>query len=157
MRELAKEFLNKLGPHWFREFLKMYTAELIRQCRGVVILSDDFYRLGPLLDLIGPQWFSISKSSADFDAALKTKLTQLYERHKRDRQGFQSRPVPFRASHPALFAMQNLVRALALLDKNWKRRVDALPKPNQLARVYSAAELDQMVADMESVRKPGMR
>ncbi len=38
----------------------------------------------------------------------------------------------------------------ATLDKRWKRRIEALPKPNGLARIYSARELDAMVVDMES-------
>jgi hypothetical protein len=37
----------------------------------------------------------------------------------------------------------------ATLDRQWKRRVDSLPKPNELARVYYEPELDQLVADVE--------
>jgi hypothetical protein len=80
---------------------------------------------------------------------------------------------------PATFAYNNLVRTLVLearsyrlerndgidfchavmasaftsfatLDKAWKRRVERLPKPNKLARIYYSQELDQMVEDMES-------
>lgn len=40
--------------------------------------------------------------------------------------------------------------SFATLDKHWKRRVEGLPKPNRIARVYSAAELDAMVTEMES-------
>jgi hypothetical protein len=35
------------------------------------------------------------------------------------------------------------------LDKQWKRRIEALPKPNGLARIYYAPELDQLVAHLE--------
>ena len=38
---------------------------------------------------------------------------------------------------------------VATLDKHWKRRVESLPKPNGLARIYYAPELDQMVDDIE--------
>lgn len=41
----------------------------------------------------------------------------------------------------------------ATLDKHWKRRVENLPKPPKpysLARIYSKAELDNMVTDIES-------
>lgn len=38
----------------------------------------------------------------------------------------------------------------ATLDKSWKRRVERLPKPNRLARIYYAQELDSMVADIDS-------
>jgi hypothetical protein len=87
--------------------------------------------------------------------------------------------LPFNASKPASFTFGNLMRTLimeaktsplkkgegldfchavlassystfATLDKHWKRRVENLPKPNRLARIYSAPELDQMVTDIES-------
>jgi hypothetical protein len=40
--------------------------------------------------------------------------------------------------------------SVAALDKHWKRRVEALPKPNGLARIYFAGELEQLVADLEA-------
>ena len=86
--------------------------------------------------------------------------------------------VPYSASHRATFTYLNLVRTLILelkgyrikagdgidfcqavvassyscaatLDKHWKRRVESLPKPNGLARIYYSQELDQMVDDIE--------
>jgi hypothetical protein len=36
------------------------------------------------------------------------------------------------------------------LDKRWKRRVEQLPKPNGLAPVYYARELDVLVDDIEA-------
>jgi hypothetical protein len=41
----------------------------------------------------------------------------------------------------------------ATLDKHWKRRVDALPKPNNLARIYYRPQLDQLVLDVEAVSR----
>ena len=38
----------------------------------------------------------------------------------------------------------------AAFDKQWKRRVESLPQPNGLARIYYEPELDQMVTDIES-------
>jgi hypothetical protein len=92
--------------------------------------------------------------------------------------------LPFQPSKPATFTYVNLVRTLivdakayrlkegdgvdfchavmasafarlATLDKHWKRRVENLPKPNTLARIYYQPELDKMVADIESWLKPG--
>ncbi len=40
--------------------------------------------------------------------------------------------------------------SFATLDKSWKRRIDNLPKPNKLACIYYAQELDQMVDDINS-------
>jgi hypothetical protein len=88
-------------------------------------------------------------------------------------------PIGFNPKRPATFAWNHLVRNLvinakghppkagdgrdlchavvgaaygsfAALDKHWKQRVAALPKPNGLAKIYYAPELDQLVADLES-------
>lgn len=40
------------------------------------------------------------------------------------------------------------------LDKQWKRRVQALPALNQLARTYYRPEIDQLVATMEALNSP---
>jgi hypothetical protein len=87
--------------------------------------------------------------------------------------------LPFNPAAPATFTYFNLVRTLILeakshvlkkgdgtdfchaamasafatvgtLDKHWKRRVESLPKPNRLARIYYAPELSKMVDDIES-------
>lgn len=39
---------------------------------------------------------------------------------------------------------------VATLDKQWKRRVENLPKPNQLARVFYRPEVDQLVELLET-------
>ncbi len=88
--------------------------------------------------------------------------------------------MPFDASRRATFTYVNLIRtlilesksyrlkkgdggdfchamiasafaSLATLDKHWKRRIESLPKPNHLARLYYAQELDTMVSDLESL------
>jgi len=38
---------------------------------------------------------------------------------------------------------------VAALDKHWKRRVENLPEPNQVAKIYYAPELDKMVSAIE--------
>ena len=43
--------------------------------------------------------------------------------------------------------------SIAALDKHWKRRVEALPGPNGLARIYSRNELDQLVDDLENAAR----
>jgi hypothetical protein len=87
--------------------------------------------------------------------------------------------LPFDPSRPATFVQVHLLRALiveakqhrlkrghgldfshavmagafasvAMLDKHWKRRLEALPKPNKIARIYYEPELDQRVSDIES-------
>jgi hypothetical protein len=85
---------------------------------------------------------------------------------------------PFKPAFPAIFAYVNLVRMLILetkgfalkrgdgmdfcqavigsafasvatLDKHWKRRVESLPQPNGLAKVYCSPYLDAMVDEIE--------
>jgi hypothetical protein len=91
-------------------------------------------------------------------------------------------PIAFNPKQPATFAWNHLVRGLvinakghppkkgdgrdlchavmgaaygsfAALDKQWKKRVAALPEPNGLAKIYYSPELDQLVADLESHAK----
>lgn len=37
------------------------------------------------------------------------------------------------------------------LDKHWKRRVEALPAPHQLARTYYRPEIDQLIDALEAL------
>jgi hypothetical protein len=43
---------------------------------------------------------------------------------------------------------------IATLDKKWRDRAKAIKHRDQLARVYSAPELEQFVADLESAIPP---
>jgi hypothetical protein len=45
--------------------------------------------------------------------------------------------------------MASAFATFGAIDKQWKRRIAALPTPNQLARIYQEPELDQMI-DFES-------
>ena len=40
---------------------------------------------------------------------------------------------------------------IAALDKKWKRRIEALPEPNNLAKIYCQPELDDMVSAIEAL------
>jgi hypothetical protein len=145
----------------------------------VISLSDEFFRLGAVLSWVGPQRESIRKGSAKMDELLRNKFGEVAAKSQREgtlwlEQRFPR--IPFNPAQPAHFVYQNLFRILvdeaaafktndamdfchtvlasayasfATLDKRWKRRVESLPKPNQLARIYCASELDQMVVDME--------
>lgn len=97
--------------------------------------------------------------------------------------------VSFRGDKPAMFAYENIIRgfvmdrgtqpkkgdgldlshavlgsayaSFAALDGQWKKRIESLPRPNGLARIYSEPEMDQMVTDIEGecikIRKLGAR
>ncbi len=200
--EAVRMFLDDIGPRWFpvdlnlvnvmqrelngvhpnracisEKFLRSYVARLIQDYTGkVTILSDDFFRLGGVLDWVGPDRESIRKGSAESDELLRDKIGKA-ARYKRDEGWLNQRfpLIPFNPSLRASFVFQNLLRILvqagtfkkgdaldfchavmatafasfATLDSYWKLRIESLPKPNQLARIYCASELDQMVTDME--------
>lgn len=199
---IVKTFLDELGSHWFpvelntvevvqreqegkgpaesclsQDFMRDYFKVLMRDCspsNGKLIdLSDNFFRLGAVLDWVGPQRDSIREQAGKLDETLKNLICKV-------RPKFNRNPLPalpFNPSKRAGFTSFNLVRTLivesgqlkpgdgldfshavigsafasvAALDKHWKRRIEGLPKPNGLAHIYSAPELDKMVTDIES-------
>jgi len=206
--EAVKAFLDEIGPRWFpakldptevikgelrgespgtvcvdQNFLKSYVADLMRNYTPgsgkVICLSDDFFRLGPILDRLGPQRESLSKTSAQFDELLKSERAAVRGTFKRDPELLDRKfpRIPFNPARPAFFVYMNMLRILAVeasslkkgdgldfchavmacafasfatLDKRWKHRVASLPTPNRLARIYCPSELDQMAVDIES-------
>jgi hypothetical protein len=163
------------------EFFNSYVAERMRSYdKKVFALNDEFFSLATVMDRLGPQRKSISEASEEFDQMLKDKMSALREMSKRDPSLLDKKVplIPFDPARRARFVFFNLLRIMAVesnslkpgdgmdlchavmacafanftaLDKHWKRRIAELPKPNWLARVYSYAELDQMVTDIEAV------
>ena len=204
--DTVKSFLNQLGPHWFpvelnpfkvveremngasrsescasRDFMDAYFRDRIKdfapRSGKIIDLSEDFFRLGAVLDWVAPQRDSIRELSAEFDGIVKDSTSRTRIKYERN----PLPPTPFNPSKPATFALRNLVRTLiieskthrvkkgdgldfchaviasafanfATLDKHWKRRIEGLPKPNGLARIYSGPELDKMVTDIGKLR-----
>lgn len=203
--DAVKSFLDQLGCHWvpvelnpFKivereqkgvglaeacispDFMQAYfrdrTAGYSPGSGKVIDLSEDFFRLGAVLDWVAES-DRIPKRSAEFDEVLKTIRVRQAE-YERKAPALRWKPLPFNPSQPATFACFNLLRTLiveskshrikkgdgldfchavmasafahvAALDKHWKRRVESLPKPNKLARIYYQPELDKMVTDIE--------
>jgi hypothetical protein len=203
--EAVKVFLDEFGAHWFpaelnafevvqRELIeshpyacisenlvKDFARDRLRDRPNAVIgLFDDFFRLGAMLDWVGPQRDSIRRGSADMDEALRNRIAGYVREYKRDR-GWLNRTFPelqFNPSKPATFVYINLIRVLILegetlgkndgmdflhaviaaafstfatLDWTWKQRVEKFLPPGKLARIYYAQELDEMIALMESL------
>jgi hypothetical protein len=48
-------------------------------------------------------------------------------------------------------AVASAYGSIIALDKQWKRRVEALPTPNRVARVYYRNELDQLLTALETL------
>lgn len=92
-------------------------------------------------------------------------------------------PIPFDEGRPATFVWVHLQRmlvleakafrfkdndgldfchavlaasygSLATLDRQWRRRVEQLPKPNNVAKVYYRPEVDELVGILESLVTP---
>jgi hypothetical protein len=200
--EAVKIFLDEIGPHWFpaelnafdvvqrersghpyactsENLVKSFATDRMRD-RIIVDMSDDFFRLGAMLDWVGPQRDSIRKGAADMDEALRRKISEYVGQSRRDPlwldQHFPA--LPFNPSMPAMFVYINLIRVLivdggslgkndgmdfshaviastfssfATLDWTWKQRVEKFLPPNKLARIYYQQELDEMVTLMEAL------
>jgi hypothetical protein len=207
--DAVRLFLDEVGPHWFpveldafevvkRELSGASPAEscLSKQfmddffrvqmmdyspASGMIInLAQDFFRLGRVVDWVGPQCDLIRRRSADMDDALIKRIRAYRIEFDRNPSWLDQKfPIqPFNSAMPATFAYVSLVRnliveeksfrlkendgldfchaviasafaSIATLDKHWKRRVERLPKPNRLARIYYGPELDKMVTDIE--------
>ena len=174
----SEEFMGSYLAHLMRDYPPGSAK--------VVEMYDKFFRLGAILDWVSPQRESILRGKAEGDAILKDKCGMCAETFKRDAHWLDDKfpRKPFDPSRRASFVYDNLLRTLvveanqlkrndwmdfchaviataystfAALDKNWKRRVLNLPKPNSVARIYSAPELDNMVTDMEYALTSGWR
>src|SRR5260370_30425837 len=143
--EAVRTFLDEIGPHWFpakldpidairleikgenpgrvcfdEQFLKSYVADGMRNfvpgCGRVLDLSDDFFSLAPMMDRLGPQRESIYETSAKFDQLLKSKMSMIRERSKRDPSLLDEKfPwVPFDPARPTSSLYFNLLLFLAI-------------------------------------------
>jgi hypothetical protein len=148
--------------------------------RVINLSSEQFFKLGDFIDFSMENRDYFAAKSAEFDNALKEYVTKLRAKFKKNPAWLDRAlpAMPFHSSHAARFAFVHLMRDLirdsgcqikkgdamdlghaviasafsnfATLDKQWKRRVESLPKPNQNPRVYYEPELEIMVADMEA-------
>jgi hypothetical protein len=204
----VRSFLDELGPHWFptdlntieivkqetsgvgrefvrisRDFLMDYLAFQVREYTPgsgkVIPFSGELFRLGAVVDWVGPQRDSILSTSIEMDAALRKRIARHTQQAKKSARWLDENlpAIPFHPERPAFFAFRHLMRILvrdggplkkndgldfshavigtafanfAALDKGWRHRVAGIPTPHRLARVYSASELDTMVEDIES-------
>jgi hypothetical protein len=146
----------------------------------VIDLSECFFRLGAFVDWLAPQRDSTLAQCREFDTVLGSKMRPLRARLKRNPDWLDKAMPrqEFNPSKAATFAFSSLMRDLisdrgyqfkkgdgidfchavmacafanfATLDKQWKRRVEKLPKPNRAPRIYHEPELSVMIADIES-------
>ncbi len=141
--EVIKEFLNELGAHWFpvdlnvlevvkresrgespsaccisMDFMKDYFNILLRETESekVINLSEQFFRLGPVMDWVAPQRDSINRGKEELDAALAYRLKMQLAKYKQNPEWLdQQYPVlAFNPARRATFAFVNLSRSLIL-------------------------------------------
>jgi hypothetical protein len=166
-----------IAHDFIQAYFSNRTAGYSASSRKIIDLSRDFFSLGAVVDWVTKSQ-SLPKLSQEFDGLLKTSAGKR-PANKRTRAWLdQNYPAqPFNPQTPATFVFHNLLRtvilesgqlkrgdgldfchtviasafaSVAALDKHWKKRIEGLPKPNKLARMYSGPELDNMVTDIES-------
>jgi len=163
-----------------RAFFSNRTCEDLPGSGRVIDLSEGFFRLGAFVDWLAPQRDEHLRQSRELDSVLKEKVPLLRAKHRQnpgwlDRAMPQ---VQFDADRPATFTFVGLMRDLvcdngyqmrkgdgidfchavmatafstiATLDKQWKRRVQNLPKPNKIPHIYYEPELGAMIDAVEA-------
>lgn len=163
-----------------RAFFSQRTSDYTPGSGKVIDLSPQFFSLGSFVDWLAPSRLHFRDKRAEFDNELKTSIGLLRAKSKRSPGWLNSAfpEVRFHPRFGANFAYRNLLRNLvsdrgiqvkqgdgidfchavmaaafsnfATLDKQWKVRVENLPKPNELPRVYYRPEIDAMVRDLEA-------
>jgi hypothetical protein len=161
-------------------YFKSATSEHRPGSGLIIDLSETFFKLGAFIDWLAPQREVFRAKCEEFDRTVKENIGRLRARSKvepgwLDRVLPQQR---FEASRPATFSCASLTREMVLdtgyqikkgdgidfchavmasafatfatLDKQWKRRIDNLPKPNRTARTYYEPQLAAMMDDIEA-------
>ena len=155
------------------------TSEYVPGSGKVIDLSEGAFRLGAFVDWLGAQEEDI-ELCREMDEELKGGIRRLRDKAKNDPGWLDGvlPAFPFNPSRPVRFAHTNLFRSLisdrgfqlkkgdgidfshavmaaaissfATLDRHWKRRVENLPKPNSVPRIYYEPEIPAMVTDIEA-------
>lgn len=169
-----------LADDLLRAFFRNRTSEHVPGSGMVIDLSGRFFQLGQFVDWLAPQRDHFLSQCKIFDGLLVEKVPLLRAKHKQNPGWLDRViPQPqFHPSRAATFAYQCFMRDLicdrayqvrkgdgmdfchavmatafatfATLDKQWKRRVESLPRPNRIPRIYYEPELRAMIADIES-------
>lgn len=163
-----------------RAFFVNRTCEDLPGSGRVIDLSEGFFRLGAFVDWLAPQRDEHLRQSRELDSLLKDNVPLLRAKHKQNSGWLDRAipQVQFDAARPATFTFVGLMRDLicdsgyqmrkgdgidfchavmatafstiATLDKQWKRRVQSLPKPNRIPHIYYEPELGAMIDAVEA-------
>lgn len=162
-----------------KEYFANSTSEHLPGSCKVIDLSEGAFRLGAFVDWSGPREELIALRRK-IDEELSDGIRRLRDKAKKDPTWLDRElpAFPFKPSRPVRFAHTNLFRSLiadrgyqmkkgdgidfghavmaaaissfATLDKQWKQRVEGLPRPNRVPRIYYEPEIPVMVTDIES-------
>ena len=150
--------------------------------RIINLCSDTFFQLGLFIEWLTPQREHFREQSRILDAVMREKILLLRDKDKRKPGWLdQALPQPtFHQGKATAFAYGSLLRDLiqnralqirkgdgldfthaviatafatfATLDSQWKVRVESLPKPNKIPRIYGDSQLEAMIRDIEAAQ-----
>jgi len=161
-----------------KAYFQQRTSAEVPGSGRLIDLSGDFFKLGLFVDWLQPHKNHFVDQYFRFDHILQSGVKRGRLKAMENKPWLDHISVKyFDPGKPATFAYYNLLRNLmaergdtlkegdgrdffhaviasayssfAALDKHWKRRIETLPKPNRLARIYYEPELPQMIADIE--------
>jgi hypothetical protein len=163
-----------------KAFFSSRTSEYLPGCGKVIDLSEQFFGLGAFVDWLTPRRDETLADCRKLDKILSDAIGPLRAKAKRNPGWLDAViPEPqFNSSKAATFVRNGLMRILisdrgyqlkkgdgidfchavmagafasfATLDKQWKQRVENLPKPNKVARIFYEPELEAMVNAIEA-------
>lgn len=156
------------------------TWDYVPGSQKVIDLSEGSFRLSAFIDWLQPRRQENRASCRVFDDVLRDGIAPLREKAKRYPFWLDSvlPQFPFNPSRRVRFAYINLFRDLVLergyqlekgdgidfhhavmasalasyatLDKQWKRRVENLPKPNKVPRIFYEPQIPEMITAIET-------
>jgi hypothetical protein len=164
---------------FLKAYFQSGTAANTRGSGKVIDLSASFFNLGAFIDWMASSRADFVDLLRQYDQTMEDHLVKLRTRFKKEPAWLDKGlpAIPFSPSSTARFAFVHLMRDLitdrgvqfragdamdlghavvasafanfATLDKQWKKRVENLPKPSRNPRVYYEPELEDMVTDLE--------
>jgi len=142
---------------------------------------EQFFRLGTVLDWVQKDRDSLRARTAEIHGALRDTLGQWRAQYETDPSSLDRLLPTFEECRPATFVLSHLLHllvrevkgyelmpndsldfchavvgaaygGLTTLDGEWKRRIESLATPNNLAKIYYGPELDALVSKLESMK-----
>ncbi|MEW6033147.1 MAG: hypothetical protein AB1645_09805 [Bacillota bacterium] len=169
-----------ISEEFARAYFRQRAYELSPNGERLLDLSENFFRLSAVAEWSRRDRCRIMQGVDSLYKEFDLELRKARAEYERNPALQPLKPLPFDENHPAKFATVNLLRllvaewkayqftrndvmdfchavvgtsaaTLATLDRHWKRRVESLPTPNKLAKVFYRAEIDSLVQVLEEL------